>query len=58
MKNTSNILDKTEMNMKKKKDPVILTSEDHPEILSPKEKESGLKRTLIIHFDNEETEEK
>ena len=46
------------MNMKKKKDPVTITSEEHPEILSPKERESGLKRTLIIHFDNEETEEK
>ena len=44
------------MNMKK--DPLIFNSEEHPEILSPKERESGVKRTLIIHFDDEETEEK
>lgn len=44
--------------MKKKKDPVFLTSEEHPEILSPEERESGLRRMLIIQFDDEEPEEK
>ena len=57
MRNTSNTkLIETEMNMKK--DPLILNSEEHPEILSPKERESGVKRTLIIQFDDEETEGK
>ena len=44
--------------MKKKKEPIILTSEEHPEILSPREKESGMTRTMIIHFDDEDLEEK
>lgn len=48
----------TKDNLKKAGNPVILTSEEHPEILSPKEMESGLKRTLIIQFDKEEPEDK
>lgn len=38
--------------------PIILTSEECPDMLSPKEKEDGIKRTLIIQFDDEEPEEK
>ena len=33
---------------------VIISSDDYPQFLSPEEKEAGVKRELIIQFDDEE----
>lgn len=47
----------TKDDLKKDRNSIILTSEECTELLSPKEKENGVKRALIIHFDEEETKE-